>query len=196
MRILGSGLLVAACLGSPGMMAQQGVDSSDSTTGRARVSGISKAVDLRAAFDKFGLTARLQGARPTCSVITVAGALEFAVAKRQGQTPRLSVEFLNWAANQACGDKADGGFFSDLWKGFGAYGICTEAAMPYEDGFDSSRQPSAAALADARTRLSLGLRLHWIKEWNVKTGLSADQIAQHQADAGKRLAGVRWFTVA
>ena len=112
-------------------------------------------MDLRPAFDKLGLTARLQGARPTCSVITVAGALEFAVAKRQGQTPRLSVEFLNWAANQACGDKADGGFFSDLWRGFVAYGICAETAMPYEAEFDSARRPSAAALENARTRLSL-----------------------------------------
>ena len=152
-------------------------------------------MDLRAAFDKFGLTARLQGARPTCSVITVAGALEFAVAKRQGQTPRLSVEFLNWAANQACGDKADGGFFSDLWKGFAAYGICTEAGMPYESEFDHGRQPNAAALADARTRLSLGLRLHWIKEWNVKTGLSAEQIASIKQTLVKGwpvCGGLRW----
>ncbi len=30
---------------------------------------------------------------------------------------------------------------------------------------------------DARTRLSLGLRLHWIKEWDVNTGLTDAHIA-------------------
>jgi len=29
---------------------------------------------------------------------------------------------------------------------------------------------SPEAMADAKTRLGLGLRLHWIKEWNVNTG--------------------------
>jgi len=102
----------------------------------------------------------------------VAGALEFAIIKRQGHSARLSVEFLNWASNKACGDKEDGGFFSDLWKGFAAYGICTETDMPYQATFDAGRLPSAGAVADAKTRLAYGLRLNWIKEWNVNTGLS------------------------
>jgi len=138
---------------------------------------------------------RQQGKRPTCSVFTVVGALEFAVAKRQGHTPRLSVEFLNWAANEACGDTEDGGFFSDLWKGFAAYGLCAEADMPYESKLDPSRQPSAAALADAKTRLSLGLRLHWIKEWNVKTGLTDEHftaIKQTLANGWPVCSGLRW----
>jgi len=131
-----------------------------------------KLVDLRPAFGEAGLGPRRQGSRSTCSAFTVAGALEYAVAKRQGHCPRLSVEFLNWAANLAGGNTNDGGYFSDLWKGFAAYGICTDQEMPYESKFDAARQPSAGALADARTRLALGLRLHWIKEWNVNTGLS------------------------
>src|SRR5512138_2657537 len=114
--------------------------------------------DLRPLFDQWGLTRSLQKNRTTCSAFTVAGALEFAVAKRQGHTPRLSVEFLNWAANKTCGDKEDGGFFSDLWKGFAEYGICTEADMPYESALQRGRQPGAAAMADAQTRLGLGLR--------------------------------------
>jgi hypothetical protein len=101
--------------------------------------------------------------------------LEFAAAQRQGHTPRLSVEFLNWAGNKVCGDGEDGGFFSDLWKGFAAHGICAEADMPYQPALDPAQTPGAAAMADAKTRLSLGLRLHWIKEWNVNTGLTADE---------------------
>ncbi len=88
-------------------------------------------VDLRPRFDKLGLAPRRQGGRPTCSVFTMTTALEYAVAGRQGHCPRLSVEFLNWASNKACGDTQDGGFFSDLWKGFAAYGICAEEEMPY-----------------------------------------------------------------
>jgi hypothetical protein len=177
MRTLCPSFLFLASFVSLGLLAQQPVGSSDPHPAEARTPGATAAVDLRPTFDKLGLIPRQQGARPTCSVFTVAGALEFAVAKRQGHTPRLSVEFLNWAANKACGDTDDGGFFSDLWKGFAAYGLCLESDMPYESKFDLSRQPSAAALADAKVRLSLGLRLHWIKEWNVNTGLTADHLS-------------------
>lgn len=134
------------------------------------------AVDLTPSFERWGLDRRAQGRRPTCSAFVVAGALEFATAQRQGQATRLSVEFLNWSANRACGDTEDGGFFSDLWKGFSVYGICAEPHMPYRAALDSAQPPNPAALADAQTRLTLGLRLHWIKEWNVNTGLTRDHL--------------------
>jgi len=135
------------------------------------------AADLRPVLAQFGFTARRQGGRNTCSVFTMTGALEFAIAKRQGHCPRLSVEFLNWAANKACGNQKDGGYFSDTWKGFSAYGICAEADLPYKAGFDSSLTPPPEAMADAQPRLHLELRLHWIKEWNVNTGLTDAHIA-------------------
>jgi hypothetical protein len=152
-------------------------------------------VDLRPAFREWGLVERRQGSRGTCSAFTLAGAIEFAVAKRQGHTPRLSVEFLNWAANQACGDTADGGFFSDLWKGFSTCGICTEEDLPYQPAFDPAGRPGAGALADAKTRLPLGLRLHWIKEWNVNTGLTDEHLArikQTLAGGWPVCGGFRW----
>ncbi|MBI5383745.1 MAG: C1 family peptidase [Verrucomicrobia bacterium] len=135
------------------------------------------AVDLRPDFQSYHLAPRRQGARPTCSAFTVAGALEFAAAKRQGHGTRLSIEFLNWSANEVCRDKEDGGFFSDLWKGFAAHGICVEEAMPYQPKFEPARPPSAEAVANAKTRLALGLQLHWIKEWNVNTGLTDEHVA-------------------
>jgi len=133
--------------------------------------------DLRPVLEQFGFAPCLQGARNTCSVFTMRGALEFAVAKRQGHCPRLSVEFLNWAANKASGNHQDGGFFSEMWKGFSAYGICLDEDMPYEAKFDAALTPPHEAMDDARTRLSLGLRLHWIKEWDVNTGLTDAHIA-------------------
>jgi hypothetical protein len=142
-----------------------------------------------------GFAPRRQGGRPTCSVFTVAGALEFATAKREGHCSRLSVEFLNWSANQVRGNAADGGFFSDLWKGFAAYGICTEEQMPYQSRFDAGRRPSAEALADAKTRQTVGLRLHWIKEWDVNTGLTDAEfegVKRGLAHGWPVCGGLRW----
>jgi hypothetical protein len=152
-------------------------------------------VDLRPFFDKWGLTPRSQGKRGTCSVFAVVGALEFAAARKQGQGERFSVEFLNWAANRVAGEDVDGGFFSDLWKAFASYGLCAETTLPYRAEFDPSLIPSAEALAEAKTRLSLGLRHHWIKEWNVKTGLTDEQfmaIKRALLQGCPVCAGCRW----
>jgi hypothetical protein len=133
-------------------------------------------IDLRPSLDQRGLTPRRQGARPTCSVFTMAGAIEFAVACRQGHVARLSIEFLNWAGNEVIHERQDGGFFSDLWKGFITYGLCPEEACPYQPKFDTNWAPKPDLLTNARPLLALGLRLNWIKEWDVQTGLMAAQI--------------------
>ncbi len=151
--------------------------------------------DLRTAFDQFGLSLRRQGKRPTCSVFTLAGALEFAAARRQGRTPRLSVEFLNWAANQTRSKPRDGGFFSELWIGFATRGICAETQMTYAVTFDPAREPGPAALDEARASLDLGLKLHWIKRWDVKTGLTPEALAaikQTLAAGWPVCGGFRW----
>lgn len=132
-------------------------------------------VDLRREFEQWGLSPRNQGSRPTCSVFTIAGALEFALARRQNRGERLSVEFLNWAANQTRRGNRDGGFFSDMWRGFAAHGICPEAQMPYQPEFDGARTPDAEVVEKAKSRLALDLQLHWIKRWNVNTGLSGEE---------------------
>jgi hypothetical protein len=128
--------------------------------------------DLRPALESFGITPRVQGGRGTCSVFALTQAIEFAVAKRSGRGPRLSEEFLNWASNKATADTEDGGFFSDLWKGFQAYGVCAEDRMPYRASFDPKARPDSAALSDARSRRKAGLRLHWIKKWDPKRGVN------------------------
>jgi hypothetical protein len=136
-----------------------------------------EAVDLRPRFLDWGLSPRRQGARGTCSVFTVVGALEYAVASRDGQGRRLSVEFLNWAGHQAAGRSVDGGFFSELWQGCEAYGVCAEEALPYRDTYDAALEPDAGVMEAAGEVRSLGLRLHWIKEWDPATGLTDAQVA-------------------
>lgn len=129
-------------------------------------------VDLRPEFEKLHLSPRSQGARPTCSVFAVTQALEFAIAKPQTATARLSPEFLIWAANQVRPEKRDGGFFFELWDGFAKHGIATESAMPYQNTFLPDAAPDKNAAPEAAKTLALGLQPHWIKKWNVHTGLT------------------------
>lgn len=135
------------------------------------------AVDLRPRFAQWGLGPRQQGARGTCSVFAVTGALEYALATHEGRGQRLSVEYLNWAANQTRRQVRDGGFFSELWDGFARFGICAESDLPYQPAFDTALQPTAEVQSTAKSKLALGLRLHWIKRWNVNTGLSDEELA-------------------
>src|SRR5688572_21396099 len=79
----------------------------DSAKPEAKEKKLPAAVDLRPKFEKWGLERRDQGARGTCSVFTMAGALEFALAKQKNQGERLSVEYLNWASNKAVGRDQD-----------------------------------------------------------------------------------------
>ena len=114
----------------------------DSAAGSA-AGAAAGAADLRPIFEHWGLTTRSQGGRNTCSVLTVAGAMEYALAqKRQQSGTRLSVEFLNWAGNQPLRTREDGGFFADLWRGFEIYGVCPEEDMPYQDKFDPGANPA------------------------------------------------------
>jgi len=136
-------------------------------------------VDLRPVFEKWNLPPRSQGERPTCSVFTVAGAIEYALAqKRQQGGLRLSVDYLNWASNRASGRGEDGSLFSDLWEGFERYGACPEEDMPYQIVFTARRRPSKTARATARAALEAGLQIHWIKLWDPNKGLSEAEFAE------------------
>jgi hypothetical protein len=119
-------------------------------------------VDLRPEFKKLGLDPRSQGRRPTCSVFTTVGAMEFAASKHFHRPTVLSVEYLNWAANQIIHNKTQsrGQFFRHLLKGFERYGICLESDMPYTPRFDPQNEPSEAARKRAKDILSLGLQIH------------------------------------
>jgi hypothetical protein len=144
-------------------------------------------IDLRTIFANWGLTQRLQGGRGTCSVFTMAGALEYALATQQRRATVLSVEFLNWASNQATTNRDDGSFFSDLWSGFERYGVCAEADMPYQNRFDPNLSPNEKALKSAAALKNAGLRMHWIKPWDVNTGLTDAHMA-----AIKRALAQQW----
>jgi len=168
-EVLG-GLVLAA-----GMLPGQSALAVPASASASNGGSAAQSIDLRPAFEKWGLGPRVQGKRNTCSVFTVTGALEYALVGQTNHATRLSVEFLNWASNQAIREMQDGGFFSDLWRGFAIYGVCPEPDMPYQDKFDPERTPSEDAKDHARLLHEAGLQLHWIKPWNRNTGLTDQQ---------------------
>lgn len=152
-------------------------------------------VDLRPIFSRWQLGPRNQGGRDTCSVFTVAVALEYALAAKQGSGVRLSVEYLNWASNQVLGHYNDGGFFSDIWKGFLAHGICPEQDVPYQDSFNPSLNPPEEIKTNASRFLENGFRMHWIKPWNRNTGLTDKELAEIKQVLSRKwpvCGGFRW----
>ena len=188
-HVLGSLMLAAGLLLSQSLSATALPGSSPDTD------SLANDVDLRPAFKKWGLGTRLQGNRNTCSVFTVAEAMEYALASKRGGGKRLSAEFLNWASNQALGTMSDGSFFSDLWKGFMIYGVCPEEDMPYQDKFDAGLKPSQEAVDHALELLDAGLRLHWIKPWNPKTGLTEEEFLAVKRTLNRQwpvCGGFRW----
>ncbi|WP_193210932.1 hypothetical protein [Luteolibacter marinus] len=151
--------------------------------------------DLRPRLTEAGLAPRAQGKRPTCSVFTFTGGLEFALAQARKDAGHLSVDFVNWAANQERQPPRDGGFFSDMWRGYARHGVCAEDEMPYRATFDADRRPDEKAAASAARNLSLGLTRHWLKKWDPRTGLSGDEfrsIKRTLAAGWPVCGGFRW----
>lgn len=154
-------------------------------------------IDLRPIFAKYDLPNRQQGSRGTCSVFTVVGGLEYAMAVRDGRKKpkRLSVEFLNWASHEAANRTADGGFFSELWTGYETNGICTETDLAYLPEYNVDLKPTEQAVQHASQLISDKLALSWIKEWDPHTGLTADQLNGIKTAISNRwpvLGGFRW----
>lgn len=151
-------------------------------------------VDLRPAFEARSLLPRSQGNRGTCSLFALATLIEFESAKPGApHPPRLSIEYLNWASHRTNCRKTDGSFFSDALNGLHEYGICREALMPYADTYHAEAEPSPDAQKEASARRAF--TAHWIKPWDVHTGLSPAQIdacRQSLADGHPVAVGLRW----
>ena len=141
-------------------------------------------VDLRPEFKELGLNPVRQGQRGTCSVFTTNSALEFAFSRYAGKSVRLSVEYLNWAANQVTGQPTDGQFFHNCLAGFHKYGVCYDADMPYAEKFDAMLAPSEKAVANARELHATAgkvIRSHWIKPLKPKAQLTDAQMHEIKA---------------
>lgn len=134
-------------------------------------------VDLGPKFKAWDIGFRKQGERNTCSVCVTTSAFEFALARGTGQPRRLSVDYLNWACNQVIGNKTvdRGQFFHHLLAAHERFGICAENLMPYLPKFDPDYGPSEEAQKNAAAIKTNDLRIHWIRKWDGKSGLSDEQ---------------------
>jgi hypothetical protein len=137
--------------------------------------------DLGPKFVQWGLPARMQGNRPTCSVFTIAGAIEYARAAATGTGICLSIDYLNWGVRQVTGRADDGGLFSDVWGAYRRFGACAESALPYGTGAEPGFEPAPACRASAAASIDPDLRLTWVKEWDVATGLAGGQLERIKA---------------
>jgi C1A family cysteine protease len=156
---------------------------------------LTEMIDLRPIFAGYNLPNRCQGSRGTCSVFTVVGGLEYAMAVKDGRGIRLSVEFLNWASHKAANRTADGGFFSELWSGYEVSGICSESDLPYLPDYNVDLEPAEQIVKDAAQLLSDRLTLTWIKEWDPNIGLTDAQLSAVKSTLNNRwpvLGGFRW----
>ncbi len=108
----------------------------------------------------------------------------------------LSVEYINWAANQIEGNTTDGSFFGPLVRGLEQEGICEESYMPYGASYSPGAPPipTSDAMNDAAVRKNYYIA--WVKHWNVNTGMSQDQLdaMKDLLDRGHPVAvGSRWL---
>lgn len=152
-------------------------------------------LDLGPEFIKLGIQVRAQGERDTCSLFAITALVDFECS-RSGlhANPRLSEEFLIWAANEATGLTGDQAMFSEAVCGLNRFGLCAEGLMRYERAGDAARKPSEQAIADAKQR-SARWRVVWIKRWDVSRPLrDADLVAIKRAlSSGHPVAcGLRW----
>ena len=152
-------------------------------------------VDLSPQFDQLEIPQRSQEKRPTCSVFTVVGALEFTQAKHGKKTGYLSVEYANWAKNQVMSTSTDGGFFLNIWRGIRRHGICVENDYLYKSEFDAKAEPDETARKNAAEFFDLPTNIRWIKQWNPKTGLEDSQfyeIKKALHEGWPVCVGLRW----
>lgn len=155
--------------------------------------GFAQGKDLRPLFEKYGILVKNQGSRGTCSIFTIVGLIEFERANVLNDNTPLSVEYLNWAANQIEGINADGSFFNYAIDGMAKYGICADDYMPYATRFTEKVEPSESAKKDAMSR-RIGKQI-WIKQWNLEKGITKEQLCevQKQLDANHSVAiGFQW----
>ena len=131
--------------------------------------------DLRPAFSNHRMEVRDQGNRGTCSIFAVMTCVQFVLATKDKFHPGdFSPEYLNYVKNVANNLSQDGGFFSEIDKGYDGYSIFLESKVPYQSSFDPNYkvpQPDITA-AEKWTRL----KSDFVKDWDNTKGATDEEI--------------------
>jgi hypothetical protein len=97
-------------------------------------------------YQKHGLTVLDQGNRGDCSLFAITGLVEFEIDQHTpGEHPRLSEDYLIWAADEATGQTGDQAMFYKAVLGLNELGICNSADMPYLTKSEPSRTSSVCS---------------------------------------------------
>jgi hypothetical protein len=154
-------------------------------------------VDLRGEIEKLGLSVKNQGSRATCSVFATTFLIEYQAARAQKANGfELSEEYLNWAKNQANRTDFDGGKFSDVIRGYQAFGMVPMGDMPDQASFDPRQPATPQKPTIAAGKAFPRFRFAFIKEWNNQSGMSEKQLEAAKAAlrSGRPVAtGIWWL---
>jgi len=159
---------------------------------------ISPTIDLRPEIKRLGLAIRDQGNnRGTCSVFATTFLIEYHDARTNNlRNLDLSEEYLNWAKNRANNTDFDGGFFTDIIRGYQEFGMVPIKDMPYLAAF-LPKHPDAPT----KPVIDLGKKFErypftFIKQWDNQNGMSEKELEATKAalKTGRPVAtGVWWL---
>lgn len=159
--------------------------------------GVKTEVDLRPEIEKLGLAIRDQGRRGTCSVFATTFLLEYHAAQTTGtRNLDFSEEYLNWAKNRANKTDFDGGMFTDIIRGYQAFGMVPATAMGYQARFDPKHPDAPAKPVIAAGRQSRRYAFTFLKKWDNQKGMSEKELEATLAalQAGRPVAtGIWWL---
>lgn len=158
---------------------------------------IAPKVDLRPEIEKLGLTVRDQKGRGTCSVFATTFLIEYHAARTQKMNWRnLSEEYLNWAKNQVNKTDVDGGFFTQIIRGYQEFGMVPQKDMPNEATFDPKHPATPQKWVIAAGKTFPRFRFKFIKENNNQKGMSDKELEATKAalSSGRPVAtGILWL---
>jgi hypothetical protein len=154
-------------------------------------------VDLRPEIARFGLAVKDQGDRGTCSVFATTFLIEYQAARTGGTMGLdLSEEYLNWAKNRANHTDVDGGKFTDILRGYQAFGMVPMRDMPNRPTFQAAHPVAPTPAVIAAGKQFARYPVTFIKPWNNQRGLSEPELAATKAalNAGHPVAtGIWWL---
>jgi hypothetical protein len=158
---------------------------------------ITAEVDLRPEIEKFGLAIRDQGNRSTCSVFATTFLIEFHDSRANKlKNLDLSEEYLNWAKNRANKSDSDGGFFTDIIKGYQQFGMVPIGDMPYLPAFHPKNPDTPRPRVIVTGKTFARYPITFIKQWDNQKGMSEQELEAAKAAlrAGHPVAtGIWWL---
>ena len=155
-------------------------------------------VDLRPEIERLGLAIRDQGAnRGTCSVFATTFLIEYQAARtKKMKNLDLSEEYLNWAKNRANKTNFDGGFFTDIIRGYQEFGMVPIKDMPYQAAFHPNHPDTPTKPEIAAGKQFERFPFTFIKQWDNQKGMSEKELEATKAalSAGHPVAtGIWWL---